>query len=1229
MDSARDFNNDDDTLSAASKGASSAPTPATSTSSTATSTQPSEEQVILTDLRNYIPLGSLIVPGQPCESGVPGCWEELGPSQTRCLNGLDPRLADSVATLLYARWVRVQFTPSSCDSSILRLWILPNDIARRFIDRNAKKARGALASVVQELDVSAGVWAGHLPEESQSPANRFDPWATAEDSSLFYLFNTLPSPAPNPDKVEDPYAKAAMQDVLDMSIPGLKATLYPFQARSTALMLQREASQELHLDPRLEVRKAPDGQEFYYCPRDVEFLRNPRWYESNRSGILAEGMGRGKTIIAISLILATKHHLPKIPPEYQTGPPTRPRVASLFQMAAASTGRHSIPWRAAMARHEEETGEELTECIKALSYNLPRYEIPAEPVRFNRKTTLPPPRKKTMCSGTIVVVPRNLLHQWQSELQKHVEEGHLKVLVMDNSRIPLPPPPELITYDIVLFSRTRFEAEFRDGSDGQGRRLAYSLPPSCQCPYIGATRTRDCTCLKSEDLHDSPLKRLHWLRIMIDEGHNFSSPTSNAVLVAQKLVKAERRWVISGTPAKDDLLGVEVDLASNDSPGVGVENDAQALRDAVLEQRKRYSDEDSRGTGASKSLGQLATHFLQVRPWAETGYEERADWMDYVYRHADKNKRRSFDAYSQCMKKSLEQLIIKTQPFDVERDLVLPPLTHRVVKLEPSFYDKISANLFVLVLTANAVTSERTDIDYLFHPRSQQARNQLITNLRQSNFFWTGFSEKDVGNAIEHGCKYLVKEDAKCSDEDRKLLTDCIEFAEKFVLGSDNWKAMSATHEVGLFVDSWPDNTSHAWALGKDPPELYGVAQLLQAQAHVNERLGDDPMEGFEAAGLAASRDAYRAAEMHDKETKVVEGEVMKMGLPSSSTHVEINVSKLHAPSKQHLATPKTNGKKAGKKATDPAKKNAKKPKTEKDAPTEPPRKRPRDSGIDVAGDSPLGKTRIVGTVSAKLTYLLEQVMAHQRDEKLLIFYDGDNAAWYLAQCLDLLGVRHEIYSKGLSNELRSRYVAAFDGDPALRVLLMDVRLGALGLNVNAASRVYFVNPACRPAVEAQAVKRAHRIGQTRPVRVETLVLRGAVEEAVFERARNMTRRQHLEAKALEDDRGVADIIKGARLLRVDPAEAEGDRQMAPLKRPEQLFGRPGRGALRKLGGEKPPQPKRRKRDDGGGGGGGAKGVDEQVVVDSPSRGRQRGMQLEAAEGNAGRSRPSLFGGGD
>ncbi|KAL1629807.1 hypothetical protein SLS56_005203 [Neofusicoccum ribis] len=864
---------------------------------------------------------------------------------------------------------------------------------------------------------------------------------------------------------------------------------------------------------------------------------------------MSKGMGRGKTIIAISLILATKHHLPRIPPEYQTGHPVRPKVGTLLQMAAAATGRHSVPWKAYMALHEEETGEELTECIKELTYNPPRYEIPAQP----------------------------------SELHKHVEEGRLKVLVMDNPRIWLPPAPELITYDIILFSRSRFELEIRDGSDEKGRRPSHNLPLACRCPYIGATTTRNCTCVRIDDLYISPLKNLHWLRIMIDEGHNFSSPSSNAVLVAQKLVQAERRWVISGTPAKDDLLGVEVDLAFNESPSMGVENDAQALRDKVLEQRKRFDGEGSSGAGATKSLGQLATHFLQVKPWAEVDYEKRADWLDHVYRNEDKDfKRRTYDAFSQCMKKSLQQLIIKTQPFDVERDLVLPPLTHRVVRLEPSLYDKLSANLFVLVLTANAITSERTDIDYLFHPRSQQARNQLITNLRQSNLFWTGFSETDVGNAIEHGCKYLVKENAQCSDEDRRLLTECINFAESFVLASQNWKAMSATHEVGLFVESWPEVSSHAWALGKEHPELYGITQLLQAQAYVNERLASDPMEGFEAAGVAAIDEAY-SAEVNMTKSDANEQQEMKMGLPSSSVKVEVNVSKLHAPLKKNVPTPKKDVKKGLAKgstnATGPARTNSKKAKARETIPAEKPRKRARDSGIELVGDSPLRNTQIIGTVSAKLSYLLGQVMAYYRDEKILIFYDGDNAAYYIAQCLDLLGVPHEIYSKGISNELRSRYIVNFDKDPTLRVLLMDVRLGALGLNVNQASRVYFINPVCRPSIEAQAVKRAHRIGQTKPVYVETLILTGTIEEAMFERSKAMTRNEHMEAKTLEDDQKITDIIKNARLLPVDPEEAAGERQMAPLKKPEQLFGRPGRGALRRPGGgHSPSSSKRRKK---------------------------------------------------
>ena len=174
------------------------------------------------------------------------------------------------------------------------------------------------------------------------------------------------------------------------------------------------------------------------------------------------------------------------------------------------------------------------------------------------------------------------------------------------------------------------------------------------------------------------------------------------------------------------------------------------------------------------------------------------------------------------------------------------------------------------------------------------------------------------------------------------------------------------------------------------------------------------------------------------------------------------------------------------------------------------------------------------------------------------MFYDGDNVAYYIAQMLELLHIKHEIYAKSLAAHLKSEYVVRFDQEAQDRVLLMDVRNAAFGLNLPSASRIYFVNPVCRPNVEAQAIKRAHRIGQTRPVFVETLVLRDSIEERMLERSKRMTRSEHRDAMHLEDDGGIREIIQSARIIPVSECENSGYGQMAPLEEPQQLWGRPG-----------------------------------------------------------------------
>jgi SNF2 family DNA or RNA helicase len=65
-------------------------------------------------------------------------------------------------------------------------------------------------------------------------------------------------------------------------------------------------------------------------------------------------------------------------------------------------------------------------------------------------------------------------------------------------------------------------------------------------------------------------------------------------------------------------------------------------------------------------------------------------------------------------------------------------------------------------------------------------------------------------------------------------------------------------------------------------------------------------------------------------------------------------------------------------------------------------------------------------------------------------------------------------------------------------VLLVSLKAGSVGLNLVAASHVIIVDPWWKGALEDQAMGRAHRIGQTRPVTVYRLVVEDIIEERIL-----------------------------------------------------------------------------------------------------------------------------------
>ena len=74
-----------------------------------------------------------------------------------------------------------------------------------------------------------------------------------------------------------------------------------------------------------------------------------------------------------------------------------------------------------------------------------------------------------------------------------------------------------------------------------------------------------------------------------------------------------------------------------------------------------------------------------------------------------------------------------------------------------------------------------------------------------------------------------------------------------------------------------------------------------------------------------------------------------------------------------------------------------------------------------------------------------------------------------------------------------------FQTDPNCQLFLISLKAGGVGLNLTAADYVFILDPWWNPAVEAQAVDRAHRIGKSRQVFAYRLIAKDTVEEKVLE----------------------------------------------------------------------------------------------------------------------------------
>ena len=134
---------------------------------------------------------------------------------------------------------------------------------------------------------------------------------------------------------------------------------------------------------------------------------------------------------------------------------------------------------------------------------------------------------------------------------------------------------------------------------------------------------------------------------------------------------------------------------------------------------------------------------------------------------------------------------------------------------------------------------------------------------------------------------------------------------------------------------------------------------------------------------------------------------------------------------------------------------------------------------------------------SAKIDKLMELLLATPRDVKTIVFSQFTTLLDLCEVSISESGIEVGRYDGSMRADMRHAAVEAFQGGNT-QVLLVSLKAGNAGLNLIAGSQVVILDPFWNPYVEMQAVDRAHRIGQQKPVTVHRILVKGTVEDRII-----------------------------------------------------------------------------------------------------------------------------------
>lgn len=154
---------------------------------------------------------------------------------------------------------------------------------------------------------------------------------------------------------------------------------------------------------------------------------------------------------------------------------------------------------------------------------------------------------------------------------------------------------------------------------------------------------------------------------------------------------------------------------------------------------------------------------------------------------------------------------------------------------------------------------------------------------------------------------------------------------------------------------------------------------------------------------------------------------------------------------------------------------------------------------------------------SIKLDELARELKEDMSDHKALVFSQFLGMLALIREKLEELEIPYVYFDGSTSAPDREKAIQRFQQDDTVRVFLISLKAGGVGLNLTAADYVYIMDPWWNPAVEQQAIDRTHRIGQTKNIFAYRMICKDTIEDKILQL---QDRKRALAKDIISDDTG-------------------------------------------------------------------------------------------------------------